>query len=63
MSFSITKKASPQNTARRTTLNQKSCGRVVSPRPPETGPSFQAFSTKVRDGFVCMPVSAILLEC
>ena len=52
MSFSITKKASPQNTARRTTLNQKSCGRVVSPRPPETGPSFQAFSMKFRDGFV-----------
>src|SRR2546422_4746747 len=46
MSFSITRNASPQNTARRTTLSQNSCGRVVSPRPPEPGASFQAFSTK-----------------
>src|SRR2546425_386418 len=38
--------------ARRTTLNQNSCARVVSPRRPETGPSFQAFSKKFRDGFV-----------
>src|SRR2546427_5380219 len=52
MSFSITRNASPQNTARRTTLNQNSCARVVSPRRPETGPSFQAFSKKFRDGFV-----------
>src|SRR2546428_11483449 len=59
MSFSITRNASPQNTARRTTLNQNSCGRVVSPRPPETGASFQAFSTKFRDGFVCASVAAI----
>src|SRR2546430_3573817 len=52
MSFSITRNASPQNTARTTTLNQNSCARVVSPRRPETGPSFQAFSKKFRDGFV-----------
>src|SRR5256885_11499878 len=52
MSFSITRNASPQNTARRTTLNQNSWARVVSPRRPETGPSFQAFSKKFRDGLV-----------
>src|SRR5712691_4880602 len=46
MSFNMTRNASPQNTARRTRLNQNSCARVVSPRPPETGPSFQAFSAK-----------------
>src|SRR2546422_338476 len=44
MSFNITKKASPQNTARSAMLNEYSCSRVVLPRARESSPPFQSFS-------------------
>src|SRR5438128_8264244 len=44
MSFNITKKASPQNTARSAMLNEYSCSRVVPPRARESSPPFQSFS-------------------